>query len=239
MYKELADIIISHHERDDGKGYPHGLKGDEIPPLSQIMIVADAFDAMTTNRIYKGRKNISDALEELQKCSGTQFNPNVVKSALKALSSVEVHESINQLPKTDLEKERFSYFYRDQVTSVYNADYLKFILNQNHFNKEYACINTIYMHNFSIYNNKYGWAKGDELLNKFADYLIYKYPSTQIFRIYGDDFVLVNREHMDLDIKQFESLNILLEHNITITHHHTDLRVDDIIDLEELEQQEK
>ena len=235
MYKELADIIISHHERYDGKGYPHGLKGDEISPLAQIMIVSDAFDAMTTNRIYKGRKNIAEALEELQHCSGTQFDPNVVKSAVVALSSVQVENSINQLPKTDLEKERFSYFYRDQVTNVYNADYLKFILTQNHFNQEYACINTLYMHNFSIYNNKHGWTKGDELLCKFADYLTNLFPSTQIFRIYGDDFVLINREHTEIEMQQFKNLDILLEHNITITHRHTDLSVNDIDDLEELQ----
>lgn len=57
MYKELAEIIHHHHERYDGKGYPDGLRGDEIPLLSRIMIVADAFDAMTTNRIYKTRKD--------------------------------------------------------------------------------------------------------------------------------------------------------------------------------------
>jgi len=235
MYKDLAEIIISHHERYDGNGYPYGLKGDEIHPLSQIMIVADAFDAMTTNRIYKGRKNAEEALVELQECSKTQFHPNVVQSAIKALSHVELHDTINQLPKTDLEKERFSYFYRDQVTNVYNADYLKFILNQNHFNKEYICINVIYMHNFSKYNNKYGWSKGDDLLSKFADYLIKKFPSTQIFRIYGDDFVLISKKHLNIDIQQFEDLDTLREHHITVTYHHTDLRINNITDLEELQ----
>ena len=67
MFQDLAEIIHSHHERYNGTGYPRGLKGDEINPLARIMIVADAFDAMTTNRIYKGRKNLTEALDELIK----------------------------------------------------------------------------------------------------------------------------------------------------------------------------
>lgn len=66
MYKDLAEIIICHHERYDGQGYPNGIKSDEIPFLSHIMIVADAFDAMTTTRIYKGRKDTFSAIEELK-----------------------------------------------------------------------------------------------------------------------------------------------------------------------------
>lgn len=235
MYKEIADIIAHHHERYDGLGYPGALKGDEISMLSHIMIVADAFDAMTTNRIYKGRKDMAEALEELETCSGTQFHPKVVRYAKKALLSISLEDTISQLPTTDLEKERFSYFYRDQVTDTYNADYLRFVLNQNQFSKEFACVNVVYMHNFSKYNNHYGWAEGDKLLIKFADYLVSKFPSSQIFRIYGDDFVIINKEHVDIDMEQFKNLEMLLEDNIYITHSHSDLRVKSIVDLEEFE----
>jgi len=234
MYKDLAKIIIAHHERYDGKGYPYGLKEDEIPPLAQIMIVADAFDAMTTNRIYKGRKNISEAIEELKECSASQFHPIVVEHAAKALRNVEIQDTVNQLPKTDLEKERFSYFYRDQGTNVYNSDYLKFILSQNKFDKEYICINTLYMHNFHQYNKQYGWDKGNELLSDFAEYLISHFESALIFKIYGNDFVILNQEHVDIDIKQFNELELLKENNITITNYHINLNKDDSIDLEML-----
>ena len=234
MYKNLADIIISHHERYDGKGYPHGLKEDEIHPLSQIMIVADAFDAMTTNRIYKGRMNIAEAIEELKKCSGTQFHPTVVKSAIKALKNVELYDTVNQLPKTDLEKERFSYFYRDQVTKVYNSDYLKFILSQNKFDKEYICINTLYMHNFHQYNKINGWNKGDKLLDSFAEYLIANFESSLIFRIYGNDFVLLSKEHQDIDMEKLNKLKILTENNITLSNYHINSREKDIVEIDML-----
>jgi len=131
MYKDMAEIIICHHERYDGQGYPNGVKSDEIPFLARIMIIADAFDAMTTNRIYKGRKDTLSAIEELKALSGKQFHPEVVESAVEVLSNIEAPEVINQLPTTEIEKERFSYFYRDQLTNAYNSDYLNFILNRN------------------------------------------------------------------------------------------------------------
>ena len=201
-----------------------GLKGDEMSILSQIMIVADAFDAMTTNRIYKGRKNLTQAIDELKECSGAQFHPLIIKSAVEALKNIELEQTITQLPKSDLEKERFSYFYRDQTTLAYNADYLIFMLNENQATKEFQCINILYMHNFSKYNTKYGWAKGDYLLNKFSKYLTEHYPESNLFRIYGDDFVLLNKEHVVIDMKQFNNIEILDENNISITHRYIDLR---------------
>jgi PAS domain S-box-containing protein/putative nucleotidyltransferase with HDIG domain len=233
MYKELAEIIRHHHEHYDGSGYPHGLKGDEIPLLSHIMIIADAFDAMTTNRIYKVRKTLQEALKELENLAGKQFHPEVVKYALKALGNIELHEQINQLPKSALEKERFSYFYRDQITNAYNADYLKLILNQNNFNEKYACINTLYMHNFSKYNKKYGWTEGDKLLKTFAEYLSERYPSSLIFRIHGNNFVLISKEHVDIDLQQFKGLKLLTDNSINLTKFHTDERVENVSDLEE------
>ena len=98
MYQELAVIIRHHHERYDGAGYPDGLKGEEIPPLSRIMAVGDAFDAMTTNRIYKPKKKISEAMAELRAYSGSQFDPEVVKAALVVLANIEISSTISQLP---------------------------------------------------------------------------------------------------------------------------------------------
>lgn len=77
--KEIAKIVLSHHEWYDGKGYPRGISEDEIPLLSRIITVADAFDAMTSLRTYRERITNEQALEELIRCSGTQFDPNIVK----------------------------------------------------------------------------------------------------------------------------------------------------------------
>lgn len=78
-FDNIASIVRHHHERIDGKGYPDGLKGDEIPLGSSIITVADCFDAMTTTRSYKKTMSFIEAFEELEKYSGTQFNKDIVK----------------------------------------------------------------------------------------------------------------------------------------------------------------
>ncbi len=82
--KKLA-IVRSHHERYDGKGYPDGLKGDEIDILAQIVSVADSYDAMTSKRAYRNSLGKAIATQELKKNSGTQFNPKVVDAFLRVL----------------------------------------------------------------------------------------------------------------------------------------------------------
>ena len=76
---QIADMILHHHERWDGKGYPDGLKENEIPLLSRIISVVDAFDAMVSNRSYRAAKSVDEAIAELERCSGTQFDPYLVK----------------------------------------------------------------------------------------------------------------------------------------------------------------
>jgi putative nucleotidyltransferase with HDIG domain len=75
--KGILDIVMYHHERYDGKGYPKGLKGEEIPLAARIMGVADSFDAMTSKRVYSQKMSIKDALLEIKKNKGTQFDPEV------------------------------------------------------------------------------------------------------------------------------------------------------------------
>ena len=84
--KNVIPLILYHHERYDGKGYPNNLKGEEIPYLARILTIADSFDAMTTNRPYNVRKSFKEAVEELRKCSGTQFDKEIVEVFIKALS---------------------------------------------------------------------------------------------------------------------------------------------------------
>ncbi len=73
------DAVLLHHERMDGYGYPYGIKGKEIPLIARITSVADAYDAMTTNRIYRKALTHEHALDEIIRNSGTQFDPEVVK----------------------------------------------------------------------------------------------------------------------------------------------------------------
>ncbi len=77
--KHIAEYILHHHERWDGTGYPKGLKGAEIPLLSRVLAVADAYDAMTEDRIYRRALSWESSIEEIEKCTGTQFDPDIAR----------------------------------------------------------------------------------------------------------------------------------------------------------------
>ncbi len=78
VLKEAAEIVYSHQERFDGTGYPNGLRGDAIPLGSRIFSVADTLDAITSDRPYRPKQSMSAARAEIQRCTGTQFDPEVV-----------------------------------------------------------------------------------------------------------------------------------------------------------------
>jgi HD domain len=77
--------IMHHHERIDGRGYPMGLAGDEIPEFARVLAVADAFDSMTSTRSYRGARPVEEAVAELRKWSGTQFDPAFVDAFVAAI----------------------------------------------------------------------------------------------------------------------------------------------------------
>ena len=82
----IADAVLTHHEWWDGSGYPQGLKGENISLISRIISIADAYDVMTHERPYKKAVSKKEALEELKRCAGTQFDPKLVKTFIQILS---------------------------------------------------------------------------------------------------------------------------------------------------------
>lgn len=86
--ESVAKGVLTHHERWDGNGYPLKLKEDKIPLIARIVSVADAYDVMTTNRVYKNALSKDEAIRELKKNSGKQFDPNIVKVFIECLESV-------------------------------------------------------------------------------------------------------------------------------------------------------
>jgi hypothetical protein len=84
---EAIEAIHLHHERIDGRGYPLGLKGAEIPEFARIIAVADAFDSMTTTRSYRGARSVEDAVDELRRCKGSQFDPVMVEALVDAVEA--------------------------------------------------------------------------------------------------------------------------------------------------------
>jgi len=210
-YKEVAEIMCNHHEKYDGSGYPNGKKGDEIPVLGHIMIVADALDAMTTNRIYQSRKSVDEAVEEIKVLSGVWYHPEVVDAVLALHEkNAIVAAYASQLPLTQIEHERFSYFFKDRLTAFFNESYLWMILNKNIPDKELNHFVLIEMRGMTKYNKIHGWTMGSQLIDNIAKYIKKSVVSHTTFRVFGDDFVLgfVDANEKDEFLQTWQEIKI-------------------------------
>lgn len=98
MFKEVVPIVKCHHERVDGTGYPEGLKNDQIPFLARIIAVADAFDAMMSDRHYRSKLKFEEARSQLMQGAGTQFDPDIIGKFILELSDFE--EMIKEIAAT-------------------------------------------------------------------------------------------------------------------------------------------
>jgi diguanylate cyclase (GGDEF)-like protein len=94
----VADLVLHHHERWDGAGYPDGLRGEQIPLGARIIFVTDAYDAMTSDRIYRPRRSSRAALAELERCAGTQFDPDIVAAFAEELEESASLEPVAAMP---------------------------------------------------------------------------------------------------------------------------------------------
>lgn len=106
--KLVSNWLKSHHERYDGKGYPEGLKGEEIPISSRIIAIADTYDAMTSDRSYREALSHQVAMEEIKLCSGSQFDPKLADLFIGIAAEIE---SIRQNPEASYSK----YSYLDKL----------------------------------------------------------------------------------------------------------------------------
>jgi putative nucleotidyltransferase with HDIG domain len=88
--REAIPYVLYHHERWDGSGYPTGKAGEEIPLEARVLAVADAFDAMTSDRPYRRARGHGEALAEVERCSGTQFDPAIARVFLELFAEAEL-----------------------------------------------------------------------------------------------------------------------------------------------------
>lgn len=92
-FSEIAEHVLAHHERWDGKGYPKELLGEEIPLKSRIIAIADSYDAMTSDRTYRNGLSKAEAVEEMKRCSGTQFDASIAKIFVEKVLGMPFEES--------------------------------------------------------------------------------------------------------------------------------------------------
>ena len=234
-FKKIANIIHFHHERVDGLGYPKGLKSDEIPLESKILAIADGFDTMTTNRIYNKRKSLEEALEELNDYKNSMYDSDIVDIAIEVLSKEKIDENISQNPISQMESARFSYFYNDQLTHLYNINYLDFIINQRIL-EEYNYFHVLSLKNFSEYNKKFGWIEGDRYLKNVATILkdLFIDSDNLIFRVFGDDFVVLTKDKNTIDLENFSILDDEIVKIKLVSHFIVDLDIRILKDIDKL-----
>jgi len=99
--KDVAPIVLYHHERYDGKGYPYGIAGDKIPFGARILAVADSLEAMTSTRPYRPEMSLREGSRRLSAGSGTQFDPTVVEAMIKVVERIELIENFDDTDYTD------------------------------------------------------------------------------------------------------------------------------------------
>ena len=103
LSKITRDAVLFHHERADGRGYPYGLVGEQIPVAARIVSVVDAFDAMTTKRSYRRCIRPYQAVEELQCCAGSQFDPQIVEALRLCWRSGKLEAGQHKVPCLDVQ----------------------------------------------------------------------------------------------------------------------------------------
>jgi HD-GYP domain-containing protein (c-di-GMP phosphodiesterase class II) len=101
FYPDLGAGVLAHHERWDGTGYPHGLRGTAIPLAARIVAVADTFDAITTHRRYDSARGTPDAVEVISGERGRQFDPDIADAFLSPAVQLRVYAAMQPLPSAD------------------------------------------------------------------------------------------------------------------------------------------
>ena len=200
MFPNVSVGAKFHHERFDGKGYPSGLKGDEIPLVARIIGIVDSYDAMTSNRVYRKRLQDEMVKQELLRGKGTQFDPYLVDQFMELLDEGNLQQNI---PEEDMVMPIFNSdkiyggVTREETGLDSRVDYLTGLLGREQGEKEITeslrngsgCIMMIDLDNFREMNDKFGHLAGDYVLKEVADLLKEVSRKNIVCRMGGDEFL--------------------------------------------------
>lgn len=137
----IADMILHHHERWDGNGYPSGLSRESIPLLSRVIALVDAFDAMTNDRLYRRAMTVPDALHEIRRCAGTQFDPYIAAEFIRMLQEeqhitedISVAADIVQVPASPRQHHSSAILPNPQEhASVFPVHFSRYLLDDDDY----------------------------------------------------------------------------------------------------------
>lgn len=209
MVPQICDGARYHHERYDGKGYPYGLKGDDIPYVARIIGIADAYDAITSNRIYEKAQVEGYAVKELKKGRGTQFDPYLTDIMIQILEEGFSMSDTPQFEFTqdDDAKQHDSFIVEvcrqteKDVQMSADMDFLTGYPIRKYFEEQVnsylddplnrGVMFLMDVDNFLYVNENYGHIAGDHIICRLADVIrSYLEDDTKVCRISGDEFAV-------------------------------------------------
>lgn len=206
VIKSVAEGALYHHERYDGHGYPFGLSGEKIPYCARIIGIADAYDAMTSNRIYRRKLNRDNVIKEFEDGRGTQFDPQLTDLFLgmlrdgfdvtKERRSLKWDEDIVSESSALLSKALSEYATNrqqesitDSLTGLYTKNYAEAQIGKQIGKAHPGAFMMIDIDNFKHINDNYGHIVGDNILKMFANMLKENTREEDVVcRMGGDDF---------------------------------------------------
>lgn len=207
MIKDVADGALYHHERYDGRGYPFGIAGEEIPLCARIIGIADSYDAMTSNRIYRRKLNAPKVTEEFEKGRGSQFDPQLTDLFLEMIQDhFDVSKERAIFWDDDLTGERGDLLSKvlsddtddiqeeavtDTLTGLPRKSYAENQIRGLVADGNFGALLMIDMDNFSHINDTFGHIVGDKVLQLVADTLKADAGSEDVLgRFGGDEFIV-------------------------------------------------
>ena len=205
-FSHLKQAVRHHHEDFNGKGYPDGLAGEDIPLYARILSIVDVFDALTTGRVYRASMDFNKALsimEKMQKAG--KFDPKIYAVFIPFIKKLGIckDNKIKDIEFQELEDKRNTFFFTDNITNFLNRDALLGLLRKSHDYEYSVSLIVCNIKRFKAYNQKYGLERGDQLLKTVGEVLkkglhsttIIKEPELNdlfLFRLTGDKFVILN-----------------------------------------------
>jgi diguanylate cyclase (GGDEF)-like protein len=205
--KHVREGAMFHHERFDGNGYPFGLRGVDIPIYARIIGIADSYDAMTTNRVYREKLSKEHVISEFEKGKGTQFDPNLADLMIQMIK-----EDFKYSPDDNINK-GISYYsdiadeysadsknnsINDSLTGLYNRSYAETLISEIMSSGHKGSLFIFDLDNFRLLNDTYGHITGDKILKIFADILRDNVSDKDIVcRLSGDRFLVFYQELID------------------------------------------
>lgn len=208
LTRHVTEIARSHHERYDGKGYPDGLKGEEIPIHARIVALADSYDAMNSRRIYRAPLPQNIIREEIAKNRGTQFDPKLTDLFLKLMDHGELKledtptvESLSPIPGMELEVSRFVSDLMSTLRSQEDAENFDLLtglplrnvgerLAAQLLQEHNGCLIFLDMDNLKQINDIYGNKAGDRALRTLGHLLSECFEDSVVCRLGGDEFLV-------------------------------------------------